>query len=119
MKTGENWLILQILTLLYHRVGQDRYTGPLGDLLNSELEFLDIDGNRMPVIDFCQQYDPKPTVSASMLFEGSNFKYLQENVNGDEKYYMKVDKNMQKNVEMSQFRCQRCHIHERKADFIQ
>ena len=83
-QTDENWLILQILTLLYHRVGQDRYRGPLGDLLNSELEFLDIDGNRMSVSDFCQQYDGIPTSTASMLFEGSNFKYLQENDNGNE-----------------------------------
>jgi hypothetical protein len=76
-----NWLIIEILSLLSYRGDLDNYHGPLGDLVNRELQFQDKDGKSLSVKEFCSYYEYTSCLTryvSSSKTSSSHSKYFGE-----------------------------------------
>jgi hypothetical protein len=66
----EDWLILQILSLAKYRIDLDKFKGCIADFLNqSELKFLDKDGNRLSIRQFILKDELNPAISIRYIFK--------------------------------------------------
>lgn len=53
----ENWLFIEILSILKYRIDIDNYYGPLGDKLNEQLVFSNNEGSKLSVKQFMENYE--------------------------------------------------------------